>query len=72
MLDAEGGEYMSDPVTSFPSTRAEALALLYVQAQDLRDKSPKDIFTIYQSAYMSIRAAESASHNTYWSSGDSK
>lgn len=46
--------------------------MLYVQAQDLRGKSPKDIFTIYQSAYMSIRAAESASHNTYWSSSDPK
>lgn len=47
---------MSD-VNKFPSTKAEALALLYVQAQDLSKKTPAQVLAMYKEAYSEIKKA---------------
>lgn len=39
---------------NFPSTRYEALALLYVQTRDLSEKSPSDIYAMYIEAHKEI------------------
>lgn len=39
----------------FPSTKYEALALLYVQSQDLTGKTPSEIKEMYEKAYEEIR-----------------
>ncbi len=39
----------------FPSTKAEALAMLYLQNQNLSGKSPEEIAELYQDAYQKIR-----------------
>ena len=36
---------------TFPSSNIEALALLYVQNQDLKGKTPAEIHTMYQALY---------------------
>lgn len=41
---------------SFPSTKAEALALLYVQSQDLTGVTPEDLVAMYKDAYARILA----------------
>lgn len=41
-------------IDEFPSTAQEALAFLYVQIQDLSDKSPEDLSTMYLDAYAKI------------------
>lgn len=41
-------------LSTFPSTRSEALALLYVQSQDLSGKSPSEIQTMYYDAYYEL------------------
>lgn len=41
----------------FPSTRTEALAMLYLQNQDLSNKSPKEIQEMYFWAYSEIKEA---------------
>jgi len=40
----------------FPSSKREALALLYVQSQDLSGKSPEDLVDLYADAYKRICA----------------
>ena len=40
----------------FPSSKQEALALLYVQSQDLSGKSPEDLADMYADAYTRLRA----------------
>lgn len=42
-------------IFSFPNNRNEALAMLYLQNQDLSDKSPSDINTMYFEALYEIR-----------------
>lgn len=44
---------MSDQ-SHFPSNKREALALLYVQSQDLSQKSPEDLVVMYKDAYDKI------------------
>lgn len=47
---------MSDmQFSTFPGSKTEALALLYVQSQDLSGKTPKDILDMYDNAYEEIR-----------------
>lgn len=48
---------MSDTVSlsTFPDNHIEALALLYVQSQDLTGKSPEEILDIYDDAYVKIK-----------------
>lgn len=41
-------------LNSFPSNRAQALAFLYTQNQDLKGKTPTEIAEIYVSAYEEI------------------
>lgn len=38
----------------FPSCKQEALAMAYVQAQDLSKKTPEEIAAIYNDAYFRI------------------
>ena len=40
---------------TFPSSNIEALALLYVQIQDLKGKTPAEIHTMYQDALYEIK-----------------
>ena len=42
---------------SFPSSRNEALAMLYLQSQDLSDKSPAQIYKMYLKTLSEIREA---------------
>lgn len=42
-------------LSTFPSDRLEALAMLYVQAQDLTGRSPADLERMYWEAYAEIR-----------------
>ena len=39
---------------SFPSNIAEALAMLYVQRQDISGLSPVELLALYQDAYTDI------------------
>lgn len=41
---------------AFPSNRTQALAYLYTQNQDLKDKTPTEIAKIYVSAYNEINS----------------
>jgi len=41
-------------VREFPSNEIEALAFLYLQNQDLSNKSPTEIYNIYKNAYDEI------------------
>jgi len=41
-------------LSSFPSNRVQALAMLYTQNQDLKGKTPTEIAKIYVSAYEEI------------------
>ncbi len=47
---------MSDiQLSTFPDSKTAALAMLYVQNQDLSGKTPKDILDMYDDAYEEIR-----------------
>lgn len=53
---SEGGEIMQDvALESFPRNSIDALAMLFVQNQDLKGKSPEEICEIYWNAYFRIR-----------------
>lgn len=41
-------------VKTFPKNECEALAMLYVQNQDLSGLSPTDLLAMYQDAYEAI------------------
>lgn len=47
---------------SFPSDEREALAMLYVQNQDLTDVTPEQLLDMYQDAYNKIKAHRKAKH----------
>lgn len=40
---------------TFPSNETEALAMLYIQQQDLSDLSPEEMYDKYYDAYQKIR-----------------
>lgn len=44
----------SNSFHTFPKDYAEALAILYLQNQDLRGKSPSEIHTMFQNARYEI------------------
>ena len=50
----------------FPSSAEEAVAMLYVQSQDLSEKSPSEIYTMYQLAYYEIRKDKREKQNSGW------
>lgn len=45
-------------LSSFPSDSREALAILYVQSQDLSGMSPAEIEAMYHNAYTEIEQSE--------------
>ena len=45
---------MADSIKTFPTTDQEASALVYVQAQDLSNKTPEDVADIYSDAFRRI------------------
>ncbi len=47
---------MDSSVYAFPTSREEALALLWLQQQDLSGKSPAQIHRLYWEALKEIRA----------------
>lgn len=49
---------------SFPETESEALALLYVQSQDLTGITPEGLLDMYQDAYQKIKAHRREKRNT--------
>ena len=42
-------------LSTFPSNRTEALAMLYMENQDLKGLSPEEIQTMYLKAYYAIQ-----------------
>lgn len=46
---------MSDNFMTFPSNESQAIALLYVQNQDLTGLTPAQIYDKYRNAYEEIR-----------------
>ena len=42
--------------TYFPSDRFDALTMLYLQAQDLSDVSPEQLFNMYADTHRRIKA----------------
>lgn len=55
---------MSDTdLRAFPQNSTDALAMLYVQSQDLRGKSPEEICEIYWNAYYRIRRCNVETRN---------
>ena len=48
---------MTQEKSIFPSCKQEALAMAYVQAQDLSSKTPEEIAAIYDYAYSKISDA---------------
>lgn len=59
---------MSDKVnlSTFPSSRVSALAMLYLQNQDLSNVTPEEIVDKYNEAYARIKARfrESSKNNS--------
>lgn len=53
---------------SFPSNECEALAMLYVQNQDLSNVSPEELLDKYQDAYEKIREHKKKKRNAKWDS----
>lgn len=59
-----GGENMNETVLrTFPENEYEALAMLYVQSQNLTDKTPEDLLVMYQDAYKRIRELRKSQRN---------
>lgn len=53
-MHKEGGFSMADKIDIFPSSKFEALAMLYLQNQDLSGLTPEEIYDKYQDAYERI------------------
>lgn len=49
---------MNDSVTlsTFPSGKIEAIAMLYVQQQDLSGKTPEEIFDLFEATVEQLRS----------------
>lgn len=45
----------NNSIKLFPETKTEALALAYVQSQDLSGKTPEDVAAMYADAYDKIK-----------------
>lgn len=50
---------------TFPETETEALALLYVQSQDLSEVTPEGLLDMYQDAYQKIKAHRKEKRNVH-------
>lgn len=51
---------------TFPSSPTEALAMLYLQQQDLRGKTPEEIQTMYYETYYALRRDYTAKRANNW------
>ena len=63
---------MSDSVSlnTFPRNRFDALAILYVQSQDLSGKTPEDLAVMYAEAYVKIKEKfNDLRHDDSWLTG---
>lgn len=49
---------------TFPGTETEALAMLYVQSQDLSEVTPEGLLDMYQDAYQKIKAYRREKRNS--------
>lgn len=58
---------MDSSIYAFPSTREEALAMLYLEKQDLTGKTPAEIHTMYWEALKKIRADYAEKRNNGYS-----
>lgn len=57
---------MSDNILrTFPETETEALAMLYVQNQDLSEVTPEELLDMYQDAYQKIKARRKEKRNIH-------
>lgn len=50
---------------TFPETETEALAMLYVQRQDLSDVTPEELWDMYHDAYQKIKARRKEARSYY-------
>ncbi|MGG0185156.1 hypothetical protein [Bacillus rhizoplanae] len=50
-------------LNTFPSNRVQALTMLYLQNQDLTDKSPSEIVDLYLSVTQEIKESFSNANN---------
>lgn len=50
----------------FPSSAEEAVAMLYVQNQDLTGKTPSEIYTMFQEAYYEVRRDRKKKQQSGW------
>ena len=59
---------MSEPVklNTFPNSAIEALALLYVQSQDLSGKTPADVLTMYYEAKYQMQIDQAQKMKSGW------
>ena len=55
---------MDNSVYAFPSCREEALAMLWLEQQDLKGKTPAQIHDMYWAAVKEIRADHAAKRNS--------
>lgn len=53
----------SNEKASFPNDSVEALAMLYVQSQDISALTPEDLFKKYNDAYHKIKECANNSDN---------
>ena len=57
---------MADQLRAFPETAQQALAMLYVQSQDLTGKTPADLQTMYYEALYQIRHDHAEKTKSGW------
>ncbi len=65
---------MSDKVEldTFPRNTHEALAMLYVQKQDLSNVTPEQLHTMYYQALYALRREYSRKQNSGWFKAESE
>ena len=54
---------MADSFSTFPAGKCEALAMLYVQSQDLSSLTPEQLLDMYEDAYARLREHNRAKRN---------
>ena len=63
-ITQKGGEIMADNTfLTFPDSKIEALAMLYLQNQDLSGLTPEEILDKYDDAYEKIKARNREKRN---------
>lgn len=54
----------NEMLKTFPASKFEALALLYVQKQDLSGITPEQLLDMYEDAYQKIKDRNREKHGT--------